>query len=220
MLPVYIPRGSGSHSRITCIARRLERSRREALGRSGGATHGAYPIWQSLSMDGQCHLQEMRERRYCERARGCPTGMLRMMRNRAIGRPMLTSLFPQFVGDPSVVTPAMVRGYWLPLHEGTTRPFRQFVTSFNYSFGNLERWAGALRRLTVPALVIWGGRTRCWTPTNRAASLPGTSPFHPTVWLSSRTPTISCRRTADRRSRTASRRSSRPPDGAPLRGAA
>jgi pimeloyl-ACP methyl ester carboxylesterase len=73
---------------------------------------------------------------------------------------MLASLFRQFTGDPSVVTPEMVRGHWLPLHEGTTRPFRQFATSFEYTFGNLERWAAALRRLTVPALLIWGGKDR------------------------------------------------------------
>lgn len=93
---------------------------------------------------------------------GSPIGplMLRMMRSRGLGIPMLASLFRQFTGDPSVVTPEMVRGYWLPLHEGTTRPFRQFVTSFEYTFGNLERWAAALRRLTVPALVIWGGKDR------------------------------------------------------------
>jgi pimeloyl-ACP methyl ester carboxylesterase len=78
---------------------------------------------------------------------GGPIGplMLRMMRSRSLGIPMLASLFRQFTGDPSVVTPEMVRGYWLPLHEGTTRPFRQFVTSFEYTFGNLERWAAALR---------------------------------------------------------------------------
>ena len=93
---------------------------------------------------------------------GSPIGpfMLRMMRSRGLGIPMLASLLRQFTGDPSVVTPEMVRGYWLPLHEGTTRPFRQFVTSFEYTFGNLGRWAAALRRLTVPAMVVWGGKDR------------------------------------------------------------
>ncbi len=91
------------------------------------------------------------------RMAGGPLGplMLRMM-GTSLGRPMLAFSFRSFVGDPSSMTAEAVRGYWLPLHEGTTRPFRQFARTFKYTFGNLDRWAAALRRLGVPALVIWG----------------------------------------------------------------
>jgi len=43
---------------------------------------------------------------------GSPIGplMLRMMRSRSLGIPMLASLFRQFTDDPSVVTAEMVRG--------------------------------------------------------------------------------------------------------------
>ena len=88
---------------------------------------------------------------------GGPLGpvMLRTMGS-PVGRPMLAAFFRTFVGDPSVMTAEAVRGYWLPLHEGTTRPFRQFARTFGYTFANLDRWAAALHRLDAPALVIWG----------------------------------------------------------------
>jgi hypothetical protein len=39
------------------------------------------------------------------------------------------SMFDDFVGPPENVTPSFREGYWLLLHEGTTRTMRYFAQS-------------------------------------------------------------------------------------------
>ena len=89
---------------------------------------------------------------------GGPIGplMLNMMGSRVTGPLMMTGFFKMFVGHAQVIDRAAVEGYWLPLHEGTTRPFRQFTSNFPQMFAQFDRYQAALRRLNKPALIMWG----------------------------------------------------------------
>lgn len=89
---------------------------------------------------------------------GSPLGAfpLKMMGSRVLGPAMLKAFFTQFVGHPEVIDAAAVEGYWLPMHEGTTRPFRQFAGNFAGLFQQFPRYQAALKRLDVPAMILWG----------------------------------------------------------------
>lgn len=89
---------------------------------------------------------------------GTPLGVmpLNMMGSRILGPSLLKAFFTQFVGHPDVIDAAAVRGYWVPMHEGATRPFRQFARSFASLFQQFPRYQAALQRLDVPAMILWG----------------------------------------------------------------
>lgn len=89
---------------------------------------------------------------------GTPFGAipLHMMGSRSLGPSLLKSFFTSFVGHPDEIDAAAVQGYWLPMHEGTTRPFRQFTKSFGSLFQQFPRYQAALQRLDVPAMILWG----------------------------------------------------------------
>ena len=89
---------------------------------------------------------------------GTPLGAipLKMMASRGLGPSLLKSFFTSFVGHPDVIDAAVIQGYWLPMHEGTTRPFRQFTKSFATLFKQFPRYQAALQRLDVPAMILWG----------------------------------------------------------------
>lgn len=89
---------------------------------------------------------------------GSPLGALplRMMGSRSLGPVLLKAFFTRFVGHREVMDAAAVEGYWLPMHEGTTRPFRQFAGNFASLFQQFPRYQAALKRLSVPAMILWG----------------------------------------------------------------
>lgn len=82
--------------------------------------------------------------------------MLGMMANKVTGPFMVGTFFRMFTGNSAVIDADAVQGYWLPLHEGTTRPFRQFVGNFDHLYAQFDRYQAAFRRLNVPVLIIWG----------------------------------------------------------------
>lgn len=83
--------------------------------------------------------------------------MLALMRSRLPGRRMVGDFIKQFVGHPEQIDADAINGYWRPLHEGTPA-FLQMARSFGQFYASLDRWAAALERLSVPALIVWGGR--------------------------------------------------------------
>jgi len=89
---------------------------------------------------------------------GGPLGpfMLGLMSNSLIGPVMMSVFFKQFTGHAEVMDHDAVQGYWLPLHEGATRPFRQFAASFPGLFAQFDRYQSAFRSLNIPAMIIWG----------------------------------------------------------------
>jgi len=82
--------------------------------------------------------------------------MLGMMANKVTGPFMVGMFFKAFTGNPAVIDRNAVEGYWRPLHEGTTLPFRQFVNGFENLYAQLDRYHAAFRRLNVPVLIVWG----------------------------------------------------------------
>ncbi len=82
--------------------------------------------------------------------------MLVMMANKVTGPFMVGTFFRMFTGNSAVIDSDAVEGYWRPMNEGTTRPFRQFVTNFENLYAQFDRYHAAFRRLNVPVLIIWG----------------------------------------------------------------
>jgi pimeloyl-ACP methyl ester carboxylesterase len=68
------------------------------------------------------------------------------------------SMFDGFVGHPENLTPSVREGYWLPVHEGTTCTMRYFAQSKRSLPEHFPRYQVALRKLNVPAMLIWGKR--------------------------------------------------------------
>lgn len=88
---------------------------------------------------------------------GGPAGplMLRFMGSRA-GRPMIRKFFADFTHTGGNLSREATDGHWQPLHEGGTRAFRAFAVELDAMMAQFARHAEALRRLDVPATVIWG----------------------------------------------------------------
>lgn len=94
--------------------------------------------------------------------------MLGMMANKVTGPFMVGSFFRTFTGNSAVIDTDAVGGYWLPLNEGTTRPFRQFVSNFDQLYAQFDRYQAAFRRLNVPVLIIWGKKDQVVNATKLA----------------------------------------------------
>lgn len=94
------------------------------------------------------------------RVMGSPLGpaLMGLIRQRTIGPMVLGMLFRPFVAHPERIDASVVEGYWLPVSEGLTHAVRQFTTTFDFTFAQLERYGAALRRLNVPTMLIWGKR--------------------------------------------------------------
>lgn len=88
---------------------------------------------------------------------GGPLGpmMLSMMRSRA-GRPMVHRFFRDFTTASTTISRETTDAYWRSLHEGGTHAFRAFAVGLDETMGEFARHAAALRRLDVPATIIWG----------------------------------------------------------------
>jgi len=88
---------------------------------------------------------------------GGPAGplMLRFMGSRA-GRPMIRKFFADFTHTGGNLSREATDGHWQPLHEGGTRAFRAFAVELDAMMAQFAHHAEALRRLDVPATVIWG----------------------------------------------------------------
>lgn len=83
-----------------------------------------------------------------------------MMRNGVTGPGQIASLFKQMMAHPEKVTPEMIRGYALPMSEGTTHALLAFARGFDWWFEQFTRYQMALRRLDIPAGTIWGKRDK------------------------------------------------------------
>ena len=90
---------------------------------------------------------------------GGPMGpmMLKMMGSR-MGKPMIHKFFVDFTGQGKKLSKDVSFGYWLPLHEGGTRAFRAFAKELKNMMAQFSRYSSALRRLDVPAVLIWGDK--------------------------------------------------------------
>lgn len=88
---------------------------------------------------------------------GGPMGpiMLKMMGSK-IGKPMIHKFFVDFTGTGKALSKEVSYGYWLPLHEGGTRAFRAFAKELKNMMAQFSRYSNALKRLHMPAMVIWG----------------------------------------------------------------
>lgn len=88
---------------------------------------------------------------------GGPLGpiMLALMGSRA-GRPLIRTFFADFTHTGRALSRDATDGHWQPLHEGGTRAFRAFALDLDAAMAQFARHAAALRRLDVPATVIWG----------------------------------------------------------------
>lgn len=88
---------------------------------------------------------------------GGPLGplMLYAMGSRP-GKSMIHKFFADFTHTGKALDRDVTAGHWLPLHEGGTRAFRAFAVELDATMSQFSRHAAALRRLRVPATVIWG----------------------------------------------------------------
>jgi haloalkane dehalogenase len=88
---------------------------------------------------------------------GGPVGplMLAVMGSR-VGRPMVRKFFADFTHRGRRLDRAVTTAHWTPLHEGGTRVFRVFAKELDATMATFARYAAALRRLRVPATIIWG----------------------------------------------------------------
>jgi pimeloyl-ACP methyl ester carboxylesterase len=88
---------------------------------------------------------------------GGPLGplMLAVMGSRA-GKGSIRKFFNDFTHDSHPMGREAVEAHWLPLHEGGTRAFRTFARGLDATMAEFARYAAALRRLDVPATVVWG----------------------------------------------------------------
>lgn len=100
------------------------------------------------------------------RMAGGPMGglMAFMMGNGVTGPSQVTSLFRQMMARPELITPEMIRGYSVPLAEGTTHAFLAFARGFGWWFEQFDRYQAALRRLDVPSATIWGRHDKVLDP--------------------------------------------------------
>ncbi len=90
---------------------------------------------------------------------GGPMGpmMLKVMGSK-MGKPMIHKFFVDFTGTGKALRNEVSYGYWLPLHEGGTRAFRAFAKELKNMMAQFSRYSNALKRLDVPAILIWGGK--------------------------------------------------------------
>jgi haloalkane dehalogenase len=88
---------------------------------------------------------------------GGPFGppMLAMMASRA-GRPMVHDMLAGYTHTGRAIDRTVTDGYWRSLQEGTTRALRAQFLDLEAFLAGMSRQAAALRRLDVPATVIWG----------------------------------------------------------------
>lgn len=88
---------------------------------------------------------------------GSPLGpmMLKVMGSK-FGKSMIHKFFVDFTGTGKKLDKEITYGHWLPLHEGGTRAFRAFAKDLKIAMGQFSRYAEALKRLNVPAMLIWG----------------------------------------------------------------
>jgi pimeloyl-ACP methyl ester carboxylesterase len=88
---------------------------------------------------------------------GGPLGpaLAALMGSRA-GRPMIRKFFADFTHRGRTLDRAVTTAHWTPLHEGGTRAFRLFARDLDATMAQFARHAAALRRLGVPAAVVWG----------------------------------------------------------------
>jgi len=88
---------------------------------------------------------------------GGPLGpmMMKMMGSK-MGKIMIHKFFVDFTGTGKKLEKEVTYGHWLPLHEGGTRAFRAFAKDLKSAMGEFSRYAEALKRLHVPAMLIWG----------------------------------------------------------------
>ena len=83
------------------------------------------------------------------------TPMLAMMASRA-GRPMVHDMLAGYTHIGRAIDRTVTEGYWRSLQEGTTRALRAQFLDLDAFLAGMSRHAAALRRLDVPATVIWG----------------------------------------------------------------
>lgn len=83
--------------------------------------------------------------------------MLKIMGSK-VGKPMIHKFFVDFTGTGKALSKDVSYGYWLPLHEGGTRAFRAFAKELKNMMAQFSRYSDALRRLDVPAILIWGDK--------------------------------------------------------------
>jgi pimeloyl-ACP methyl ester carboxylesterase len=77
-----------------------------------------------------------------------------MMSGSFTGRSMTRSFLEKFTAHPEQMDESVINVYWWSLHEGTTRASSggeqlRLLAQF-------DRYQKALRRLHVPAMVVWG----------------------------------------------------------------
>ncbi|WP_136706344.1 alpha/beta fold hydrolase [Agromyces sp. H66] len=82
--------------------------------------------------------------------------LARLMGSR-LGRRMIADFLGRFTHAGRGLAPEVVEAQWTPLHEGSWRAFRAFAAGLDAAMAEFSRYAAALRRLEVPATVIWGG---------------------------------------------------------------
>lgn len=91
------------------------------------------------------------------RLMGSPIGpvLARAMGSR-LGKPMIHKFLADFTYPGTRISREVTDAHWVPLHEGGTRAFRQFAVGLDATMAEFARHAAALRRLDVPATIIWG----------------------------------------------------------------
>ncbi len=82
--------------------------------------------------------------------------LARLMGSR-LGRRMIADFLGRFTHAGRGLAPEVVEAQLTPLHEGSWRAFRAFAAGLDAAMAEFSRYAAALRRLEVPATVIWGG---------------------------------------------------------------
>ncbi|MFD1661096.1 alpha/beta fold hydrolase [Streptomyces caeni] len=88
---------------------------------------------------------------------GGPLGPLMLhARGSRPGKSLVHRFFADFTHTGKALDRDITTGHWLPLHEGGIHAFRAFAVELDAMMGEFSRYAAALRRLRVPATVIWG----------------------------------------------------------------
>ena len=82
--------------------------------------------------------------------------LLKLLTSKRLGPRLSQSMFADFVGHPENLTPSVVEGYWMPMHAGATRTVRYFSQSIQTLADHFPRYQAALKRLEIPAMLIWG----------------------------------------------------------------
>ena len=81
--------------------------------------------------------------------------MLRLMKTSA-GRGLVRSMISGLTHRGKALSAEATDAHWLALREGGTVALRAFAQELGPFVAQFERYAEALRRLDVPATVIWG----------------------------------------------------------------